>query len=447
MTDKIRQHFYKIILYSAVIIFLALPFTTPISLFLGTKLSHFDLFKAWKEIAMVIIGALVLFSGVLKNFHRNQETLFKVLLWAVMAYAGWTIISGLYALLVEHTINWEALIYALIINLRFLFFFLLCWAVSLYSDFLIKNWKKLLLVPAAIVIGFGLLQHFVLPDDFLRHIGYGPNTIAAYQTIDQKPDYARIQSTLRGPNPLGVYMILIVTSLLVGLRWQKWRQAALLAAALMVTYYSYSRSAWLGMVASLGIFIYLTINSARLRRWVIVAGAAILMLLAATAYLARDNNFVQNTLLHTDETSRSPMSSNEGRAAAIRQGLSDVVQEPLGRGPGSAGPGSLRNDKPERIAENYYLQIGQELGWVGLSLFVAINVLTVMVLWERRNSDLAKLLLASFVGISLANMVSHAWADETIALLWWGLAGVALTAGIVRQKEAKKQTSKPPADR
>jgi hypothetical protein len=448
MTNSFRRHLLTVILCSVAVIFVVLPFTTPISLFLGTKLNHLDLFKIWKEVAMVVITALILWSGVLKGFLGGQIGLRKVLLWAILAYAGLTIALGAYSLVIRQSVGWEAFIYALIVNLRFLFFFLLCWTISRYSGFLTRNWKKLLLLPAAVVIGFGLLQLFVLPDDFLRHIGYGPDTIAAYQTVDQKPDYVRIQSTLRGPNPLGVYLILIITALLVGMRWQKWRQVSLLVGALIVMFYSYSRSAWLGLAASIGILIYLTVGRARLRRLVIVAGTVLLVLLAATVYMARDNNFVQNTLLHTDETSRSPMSSNEGRAAAIQRGLSDVAREPFGRGPGSAGPASLRNDKPERIAENYYLQIGQELGWIGLSLFLAANVLTVLILWERRDSPLAKLLLASFVGISLANMVSHAWTDETISLLWWGLAGVAIAQVLpVRKHKTNDKTTKQFTDR
>jgi hypothetical protein len=36
-------------------------------------------------------------------------------------------------------------------------------------------------------------------------------------------------------------------------------------------------------------------------------------------------------------------------------------------------------------------------------------------------------------------MLSHSWADDTLAYLWWGLAGVAMAP--VDQKKAKRHVS------
>jgi len=122
----------------------------------------------------------------------------------------------------------------------------------------------------------------------------------------------------------------------------------------------------------------------------------------------------------------STASSNYQRTSALRDGLSDVISQPFGAGPGTAGPASAHNIAPARIAENYYLQIGQEVGWLGLGLFIAILVAIVRRLLAMRAEPLARVLLASLVGISFINLVSHAWTDDTLALIWWGLAGVVL---------------------
>ena len=102
------------------------------------------------------------------------------------------------------------------------------------------------------------------------------------------------------------------------------------------------------------------------------------------------------------------------------------MRRPLGAGTGTAGPASVYNDHPARIAENYYIQIGQEAGVIGLALFVAINLLVAGRLWHRRGQLLPDVLLASLIGISLVNLLSHAWTDDTISYVWWGLAGAAL---------------------
>jgi hypothetical protein len=48
--------------------------------------------------------------------------------------------------------------------------------------------------------------------------------------------------------------------------------------------------------------------------------------------------------------------------------------------------------------------------------------------------------LASLIGISVINLVSHAWMDDTLSLLWWGLAGIALAPAIIKGKHYEKQT-------
>lgn len=432
-----RPRLDRIILLAVAAIFIILPFSTPLSIFLGSHLNHLDLFKVWKEIAMILVAALILLSGNYKRLAHIKEHGFKVLVWLILAYSGWTLLLGLLNLMALDRINWEAFIYALIVNLRFLFFFLLCWLVAQGSTYLQDNWKKLLFIPAAIVVAFGLLQIFILPPDILEYIGYGRDTITAYQTVDQNSNYVRIQSTLRGPNPLGAYLIIIIPALLIGFRKRWWPQAALLAGSLTVLFYSYSRSAWLGLATALGVLAYISIRSQRLRKNLTIAGLALVFILPAAIYTGRDNQFIQKAVFHTDETSLSPQSSNEQRTSAIQRGVHDVVHEPFGRGPGSAGPSSLRNDQPGRIAENYYLQIGQELGWVGLALFLAINAVLVVLLWRRRNAPLVKILLASFAGITLINLLSHAWTDETLTLLWWGMSGIAVATFGSKQERPK----------
>jgi hypothetical protein len=105
-----------------------------------------------------------------------------------------------------------------------------------------------------------------------------------------------------------------------------------------------------------------------------------------------------------------------------------VFRQPFGDGPGTAGPASVYNgNHGSRIAEDYYVQIAQETGWLGLALFLSVVVLVAMELYAQIGiSRLALLLFASLIGVSFVNLLSHAWADDTLAFVWWGLAGIAL---------------------
>ena len=416
-------------------ILVLMPFHAVFTTWLGATLGHIDLFRIWKELLLVPL-AIISLIVIYKDSHLKKWFIRSPLVALILVYTLLHVVLGLVAHKLNR-VNSSALIYALLINLRFLTFFLICFVVASKIPRLKKNWRGLLLWPALIVISFGLLQQFVLPPNFLSHVGYGPKTIPAFHTVDQKPDYVRLQSTLRGPNPLGAYLVLVLSAfslLFIKEKYGRKYWAFIIAVTGIVLLFTYSRSAWLGAILSVGLVVYWTIRNQKLRRWMVTGGIVSVVVLGGVVVALRNNNVLQNTLFHTDETSRAPESSNAVRTQALTEGAKSVWYEPLGRGPGTAGPASFRNNHTARIAENYYIQIAQEVGVVGLALFAAINVLIFKELLQKRKDQLAMILLASFVGLTLVNMISHAWADDTIALVWFGLAGIAPAPVILEQK-------------
>jgi O-antigen ligase len=131
---------------------------------------------------------------------------------------------------------------------------------------------------------------------------------------------------------------------------------------------------------------------------------------------------LQNLVLHNKIGDPDAGSTVEHFEKSVGS-LEDVWRHPFGQGPGTAGPASFYSHTPN-VPENYYLQIAEEVGIIGLILFAAINVVVVLRLWPRRQEFWAKILLASFVGILVVNMFLHGWADETLAMTWWAIAGL-----------------------
>jgi len=406
------------------------PFHAFLTVWAGSTFGHYTAWRLWAEVLL-----LPLFGAALLRLRRDKKLLAAVrvspLTWCLAGYVVVQLAVGVWAI-ATHRVTKTALADGLILNLRLPAFFFVGQVLATRSNWLQSHWRKVMLVPAAIVVAFGLLQVFVLPVNFLQHFGYGPHTIAPYETIDQKLAYVRAQSTLRGANPLGAYLVMIGSALaVVGFAkrklWAKGLLALEIVGALVLLGYTYSRSAYLGAAVALAALAWWAIPSVRLKRWAMIAGVAALLLGAGSFLLLRHNDRFENTFFHTDQRSQSAESSNQARSSALEAGLRDVLHEPLGEGPGTAGPASAHNaGHPARIAENYYLQLGQESGWLGLGLFAAINVLVAGRLWRRRADPLARMLLASLLGITLINMLSHAWTDDTLAILWWSLAGVAL---------------------
>ena len=423
------------------IIFVVAALGTPFIVLFGSNFGHLDFFRACKEIMLIIavfLGAYLAWQ----NPKLKDWILKSWLVRLIVIYGALQIIYGLLALNAGR-VNGSALIYAWLINLRFLAFFLVVVIACSENKLLERNWQKLILIPASIVVGFGLLQRLLLPQDFLTHFGYGKDTIAALQTVDNKLTYQRIQSTLRGANPLGAYLVVVLGVGTVFLR--RWRRILFLTAGIIVLGLTYSRSAWAGAAITGGLLLYWFGGvHKRLGRYLLPAVIVTAGLLLVVFVVFRHQSVVENTLFHTDQSSHSSESSNAGRARAIKNGLHDVVHEPLGRGPGTAGPASVRNNHPARIAENYYLQVAQEVGWLGLGIFVAINIVIAQMLWKAKNDPLALALLAALAGVTVVNLVSHAWTDDALAYIWWGLAAIAVSPGIMAVKDkhyAKKKNA------
>lgn len=413
-------------------ILVLLPFHALLTTWAGSSFGHLDAWRIWKEI--LLAAALPFFIWLVWRTPELKKWLTRS--WIVRLFGIYVllhIILGAWVLL-HHQVSTTALAYALIINLRFIYFFVFCVAVGTVSTFLKNNWRKILLAPAGVVIVFGLVQKLFLPFDFLKHFGYSSKTIPAYQTVDANLDFRRIQSTLRGANPLGAYLVLLVPALWLGLRkvWGKWLAVS---AAAVVLFFTYSRSGEIGTAIALALLVWWGIGKKISGRQ--IAALLVTLVVAATGfvYIFRNSQLVQDTLFHTSSSSTSSRSSNADRLASMENGARDIIHQPLGRGPGTAGPASARNDHPARIAENYFLQIGQEVGVAGIILFMAINYLIAKELWARRADQLAKILLASLVGITFVNLLSHAWTDDTISYIWWGLAGVAIATPAVISKK------------
>lgn len=418
--------------YATLLIIALVPFTTFLTVWAGSNFHHLDLFRIWKEILLALITpvvAWIIFNdySLRKWFLESKIVrLFGLFVLLNIAMSAWA--------LANNKVNASATIYGLIVNLRFFLFFIVCSVLAAKTGFLHKHWKKIIVIPALMVIVFGIIQSIFLPNDFLRHFGYGPGTVTSFQTVNSNPDLPRLQSTLRGPNPLGAYLVLILPMIFFIARENVlMRRGALLGGA-FVLFYTYSRSAWLGMFLCVVSILFLT-NKLRIERKHFSALLlAALVGIALISQLSRSNQDLQDTILHTS-SSATTSSSNEVRASAISSALKDIEKHPLGGGPGTAGPASFRNSGHEpKIAENYFLQIGQEVGVVGMMALVAIMMIAGYQLWQRRDDQLAKVLLATFVGITFINLVSHAWADDTLAYIWWGLAGIVLAPTLAKLK-------------
>lgn len=446
MRQKAAKIYVSILRWGISAILIIAPFYVALSIWAASHLHHLDLFKSWKEIALLVLVAIIL--GFLITHGRVATKLFRQPIVMIMAiYALLIIAIGGYDLL-SQTVSDQAVIYGWLVDLRIVGIFLVALITFYISQERAFAWKKILLIPATAVILFGFLQATVLPADVLNHFGYSTSSTKPFETVDNQPNIVRIQSTLRGPNPFGAYLLIvcvfILAELLKGIKGKyKYFLWVLLLISLFDMYNTYSRSAEIGLFLAFVVLLFTYKRQVLLRyKWGLLSGIIIACLAVGTA-AAKHNYLAQNIVFHSSNRSTSSLSSNSERLKAVETASKDVVHHPLGGGVGSAGPASRRNNKGSaKIAENYYLQLGQEIGIAGMALFIVFNVMLAAALWARRADHMSATLLACFVGLSFANLLYHAWADDTLAYIWWGLAGIALAPAILtdeHKRHGKKQ--------
>lgn len=395
-------------------------FTTWIALYTGNLL----LLRGWKELLLLLLTVVVAYIVLCDKKFRSR--LFRdKLLWFIVGLGAWTVASGLF--LVK---DFDSGVLGLAIQLRSFLFFLVAAAVAYYHRISEATLIKLVTVPAVGVVAFGLLQIFVLPQDFLKHFGYQKGvTTPPYFTIDEQVDRIRIFSTLRGPNPLGVYLIapfmLFVTKVKSSIHKNKhfFLTIFYILLTLTVLYASHSRSAWIGLIIAI-IFLIWLYASKTWKLLLVILSCTALLIGGGVIYQYRHTNFVQDVVLHDNPEEGGEVSSNQGRIEAFSEAKKDIVRSPVwGCGVGCAGPASVHNNNEAKLAENFYLQTIQELGIVGFMLLITIHAL-VFTRLLKRGTIISNAWAAVFIGVSIASLLSHAWADDTITYIWWGVAGL-----------------------
>jgi hypothetical protein len=383
------------------------------------------IFRAWKEIIMLMTVSIALLLMTKKGLWAQ--------IWNDWLFRCIIIFTSIHIAMMAVFWNGPAPTFAgLAIDLRFMLYFSLVYILIRLAPRYRKTFLKVALVGGLIVGAFALLQVTVLPRDVLSHIGYNDQTIAPYLTVDNDPDYVRINSTLRGPNPLGAYMVILL-SLVLAFAIKHFDKASrrrrviaifLAVCGVLGLWASYSRSALIAMVASVPIVV----GAARAhllsrRNWIVIG--VVLFAIVGSLVMTKGAEFASQVILHENPDGGSSVSSNDQHLLSLYIGVTRMAHQPLGAGIGSTGSASMYGASP-LIIENQYLFIAHEVGWVGLAFFAFIFLIILSRLWNKREDWLALGLFASGVGLAFIGILLPVWVDDTVSIVWWGLAAIAL---------------------
>jgi O-antigen ligase len=267
-------------------------------------------------------------------------------------------------------------------------------------------------------------QAFLITPETLEKIGYTAATINPRQIIDGSINFLRSFSTLGGPNQLGAYLLIpLAFSLVYGIRQKKWfvlLPSMLILAAIVL---SFSRSAWIGAIITFSLSVFLSISKKQKIYFLIISLLVAFIVGGTIASQIGTNERLQNVLLHGRVFEGRIEGSDQGRLESIARIAGEVTARPFGHGLGSAGPASFRSENPI-IPENWFLQIGYEIGIAGLLLYIFAFAALLGEFIRNRSNNLAITLFSITAGVLVINIFLQAWADSTLALMMFALYGI-----------------------
>jgi len=424
-------------------ILILMPIHAFVSTWGGTAIGPLWLWKSWKEILIALL-TLVTSGWLVCNPSVLWPLLKKPLVLTLVAYLLLTVIL---AVLYRHENGTDATMAGLAMNLRYLGVAALGYLLFRYSKLPVTWLAKAgwVLVGAGVLMSIvGIIQVLVLPSGFLAQFGYNDTTtISPNVLIDNDPDLLRAFATLRGPNDFGAFLILPIILVIAQLRrLPVWFSAASLTVMGWALLLSGSRSAWIGALIAVAVYLVTSAGKAVSKKQLVGAVTTAAFLGLVTFYAAVNIPVLRMAIFHSSPGDSSlTEGSTDDHLSATLSGVERVVENPLGCGPGCAGPASYYGDSPQ-ISENYFVQIAEETGVVGLILFLLLVGLVAYALYtQSQGRTLSKALFATLIGYGAIGLLLHVWSDDPLSITWWMLVGALIGYNESQQWKKSKNNS------
>ena len=439
MHQKIREGCTLTLI--ALLPFHALLVTVGTKMLAGANNAPLTLLAVWKEGLL----ALILLLGCVEVVRRKRISL-DVLDWLIIILVLVSLVLGF--------LQGQLLSHGFLYGMKYDFIPLLAFFVLrrvAWSPWCLHLIPRVLIGVGVIVSFFGLLTLY-LPQEFFSFLGYSdlhslyqPDApLAAFQKIGGT-DLRRLQSTMSGPNQLGVWLLLPLSILLT----QKKKYGCIvITLAILLTF---SRSAWIAAFVIGIVYLFSVLPRAQFLR--MGGGLAVLFVVG----------MVVGTLVAPEVVARFPSTKEHFKRPL--EAMAIMEHHPFGLGLGSAGPAS--NHKSETcvyiaanedvswaeerpnlcvfagerqvqpltrtcqcplLPENWYLQIGVELGIIGFLLYLLLIGFVMRALHTKVchtnyihciENVIQTSVLLSFIGIAIASLFLHAWEDAAVAYTLW----------------------------
>jgi O-antigen ligase/polysaccharide polymerase Wzy-like membrane protein len=413
----------------------------------GIRGTPLDVLSAWKE-ALLVLALGAVWSRAWRGFRPQVCDVLA------LAYAALVVV---WSLLPQGPLGGAATHRGIVLGARHdlvpVGAYLLGRGLAL-SERELRRLGGTILVTAACLAAFGLVDVYAIPLSWWRHSGapgwfhdqlgfdyHGLSKLPenfVYNTGNERP-LRRLVSTFLSPLASSYAF---VVALLVAVAWLVRRRpapvlwtplAALLFAGLLWTH---SRSSYFALVAGLVAFALV-----RRRDALAVVGAAAVVLVASLVFVKAFPHVAPSTRFTPSELAYQRRNAHRHGAGAagggfsdastsshwrsLRDGIATVVHHPQGYGVGNAGSTAARTGATIEAGESTYAELGVDAGLAGGLLFVAWSLALV-----RFVLPCVAWIGAALVAVLLLGLQTDVIGVPWLAYVLWALAGSATTTAL-----------------
>lgn len=229
----------------------------------------------------------------------------------------------------------------------------------------------------------------------------------------------RLNGILAGPNALGLYALSLIAFGIGVFKKINQKLIWLVPVFTLILVLTFSRSSLLGLMAMILIVIgYLIKKSSGWR----IALASIILFISMA--------FCIFSILYSLPKTRELLTHNDSSSIRLKE-YSRIWETKgeiglLGRGVGTAGPSSQNrlDNGPNHYTENIYLDIFEELGYVGLFLYLGLLLFTFKEILKYAGATENYTALLLFAGFCFTGLFINNYTGQVAVFLFWLINGL-----------------------
>jgi len=422
MNKKLIKNITTISFYATIGLMVFLPFSSWL-----VSLSGSSTISLVRDILVLTIFVTALLLNPIKKIFFNDKI--SIILWALVFWGILTILWG------------DASIAQWLKGFRFIYLPIIMFIALRNITF--NSWQKRAVMKVAMAVGIGLglvalLELFGLNLPLTSSLS-GANALSSSHFVGDSI-IQRLQAVLAGPNALGLYMLALFG---LGLNEYKYRREWYSTLLLMlfggVLFFTYSRSALVGLIMMLIIALFVVIKERFNQLTTYLMMTAIIIIVGAGGYLLYSQPSLKVFVSHDSSSSLRVEQLDRIWDTKYEIGL-------WGRGLGNAGPASQNrlDNGSNHWTENVYLDIFEDIGLVGLILYLTAVILLIgaTVRNSYRNINMNYRYSALLIGVSYAVIglfINYYTGQVGIFILWlvYSLSLNQSSRAIIRQSKKR----------